>query len=264
MLKINRLRLQDIFKFPANSFVAKIASAIAVLVGILVIVGWWLGIDVLKSGFPGSPATMKFNTAVCFIWSGMSLWLLITARKTRTTGERTVKNYLYFPSLLVAKVCAIGVTTIAGLTLCQYVFGWNCGIDELVFRDSPTSLATSYPGRMGMNTTVNFLLVSVALQFLIYGKNHRSYWYAQILALISTLISFQALIGYAYKVKVLYGIAPYTTSMALHTALLFNILGVGILWARPEQGLMRVITSDNYGGLLARRLLVARSQYLLY
>jgi len=257
MLKINRLRLQDIFKFPTNSFVAKIASAIAVLVGILVIVGWWLGIDVLKGGFPGSPATMKFNTALCFIWSGMSLWLLITARRTRTTGERTVKNYLYFPSLLVAKVCAIAVTTIAGLTLCQYLFGWNCGIDELVFSDSPTSLATSHPGRMGINTTVNFLLVSVALQFLIYGKNHRSYWYAQILALISTLISFQALIGYAYKVKVLYGIAPYTTSMALHTAVLFNILSVGILWAQPEQGLMRVVTSDNYGGLLARRLLVA-------
>ncbi|MFN6474542.1 MAG: PAS domain S-box protein [Nostoc sp. SerVER01] len=257
MLKVNRLRLQDILKSPANSFVAKIASAIPVLVGSLVLVGWWLEIDVLKRGFPGSPATMKFNTALCFVLSGMSLWLFLTGGRTRRGGERTVQNYLHFPSILLAKVCAIAVTTIAGLTLCQYLFGWNLGIDELVFRDSPTSLATSHPGRMGVNTALNFTLVSVALQFLIYQRNYRSYWYAQILALIATLISFQALMGYAYKVKVLYGLAPYTTSMALHTAVLFNLLGVGILWARAEQGLMRVVTSDNYGGLLARRLLVA-------
>ncbi|WP_414573689.1 PAS domain S-box protein [Nostoc sp. CCY 9925] len=257
MLKVNRLRLQDIFKSPANSFVAKIASAIPVLVGSLVLVGWWLEIDVLKRGFPGSPATMKFNTALCFVLSGMSLWLFLTGGRTRRGGERTVQNYLHFPSILLAKVCVIAVTTIAGLTLCQYLFGWNLGIDELVFHDSPTSLATSHPGRMGVNTALNFTLVSVALQFLIYQRNYRSYWYAQILALIATLISFQALMGYAYKVKVLYGLAPYTTSMALHTAVLFNLLGVGILWARAEQGLMRVVTSDNYGGLLARRLLVA-------
>ncbi|RCJ25692.1 histidine kinase [Nostoc sp. ATCC 43529] len=256
MLKVNRLRLQDIFQIPANSFVAKIASAIPVLVGSLVLVGWWLGINVLKHGFPGSLATMKFNVALCFVLSGMSLWLFLTRRRTKTTEERTVKNYLHFPSLLLAKVCAIAVTTISVLTLCQYLFGWNFGIDELVFREK-TSLAISHPGRMGANTAVNFILVSVALQFLIYQRNHRSYWYAQILALIATLISFQALMGYAYKVKVLYGIAPYTTSMALHTALLFTIVGIGILWARPEQGLMRVVTSDNYGGLLARRLLVA-------
>jgi len=256
MLKVNRLQLQDIFQIPANSFVAKIASAIPVLVGSLVIVGWWLGIDVLKYGFPGSLATMKFNAAVCFVLSGMSLWLFLTRRRTKTTEEGTVKNYLHFPSLLLAKVCAIAVTTISVLTLCQYLFGQNFGIDELVFRE-PTSLVTSHPGRMGVNTAVTFILVSVGLQIMIYQRNHRSYWYAQILALIATLISFQAVMGHAYKVKVLYGLAPYTTSMALHTALLFTILGIGILWARPEQGLMRVVTSDNYGGLLARRLLVA-------
>ncbi|MBX9255436.1 PAS domain S-box protein [Desmonostoc muscorum CCALA 125] len=265
MLKVNRLRLQDILKIPANSFVAKIASAIPLLVGNLVLIGWWLEIDLLKRGFPGSPATMKFNTALCFVLSGMSLWLFLRGGENRGRGaggqrgrgERTIQNYRYSWTLLFSRVCAIAVTTIAGLTICEYLFGWNFGIDELVIRDSPSSLATSHPGRMGVNTALNFMLVSVALQFLIHQRNHRSYWYAQILALIATLISFQALMGYAYKVKVLYGLAPYTTSMALHTAVLFNLLGIGILWARAEQGLMRVVTSDNYGGLLARRLLVA-------
>ncbi|MEH1981932.1 MAG: ATP-binding protein [Nostoc sp.] len=270
MLNVNRLRLQDILKIPTNSLVAKIASAIPILVGSLVLVGWWLGIEVLKHGFFGSPATMKVNTALCFILCGLSLWLFSKAGKHGSVGERIIQNYphsstpsnsqkgLLTPiTLLISQVCAIAVTTIAALTLCQYLFGWNLGIDELVFRDSPTSMATPYPGRMGANTALNFMLVSVALQILIHSKNHRSYWYAQILALIATLISFQALMGYAYKVKVLYGLAPYTTSMALHTAGLFILLNMGILWVRAEQGLMSVVTSDTYGGLLARRLLVA-------
>ncbi|MGJ5632149.1 PAS domain S-box protein [Nostoc sp. CALU 1950] len=270
MLNVNRLRLQDILKIPTNSLVAKVASAIPILVGSLVLVGWWLGIEVLKSGFPGSLATMKVNTALCFVLCGLSLWLFLTTEEQGSSKERIIQNYphnstarnakggsLNRLTLIIARVCAIAVTTIAVLTLCQYAFGWNLGIDELVFRDSPTSIATSHPGRMGVNTALNFMLVSVAVQILIHPKTHRSYWYAQILALVTTLISFQALMGYAYKVRVFYGLAPYTTSMALHTAVLFSLLGIGILWARAEQGFMRVVTSDTYGGLLARRLLVA-------
>ncbi|HYX14906.1 MAG TPA: PAS domain S-box protein [Nostoc sp.] len=256
MLNVNRLRLQDISKIPTNSLVAKVASAIAVFVGSLVLVGWCLGIEVLKRGFPGSPATMKVNTALCFVLCGVSLWLFLKATNQGSREEKRIENYPH-SSLLISRVCAIAVTTIGALTLCEYLFGWNLGIDELLFRDLSTSIATSHPGRMGANTALNFMLVSVALQILIHPKTHRSYWYAQIIALIATLISFQALMGYAYKVKVLYGLAPYTTSMALHTAALFSLLSMGILWARAEQGLMRVVTSDSYGGLLARRLLIA-------
>ncbi|QFS42804.1 PAS domain S-box protein [Nostoc sphaeroides] len=256
MLNVNRLRLQDIFKIPTNSLVAKVASAIAVFVGSLVLVGWCLGIEVLKRGFAGSPATMKANTALCFVLCGMSLWLFLTAGE-QGAEENNSKLFPHFPTLLISRVCAITVTTIAALTLCEYVFGWNLHIDELLFRDLSTGIATLHPGRMGVNTGLNFMLLSVALQILIHPKNHRSYWYAQIITLIATLISFQALMGYAYKVKVLYGLAPYTTSMALHTAVLFSLLSIGILWARSEQGLMRVVTSDSYGGLLARRLLIA-------
>lgn len=271
MLNVNRLRLQDISKIPTNSLVAKVAGVIAVFVGSLVLVGWCLGIEVLKRGFFGSPATMKVNTALCFVLCGVSLWLFITGGEHTSLQEaapttapsnrgsrekRTIQNYPH-SFLLISRVCAIAVTTIAALTLCEYFFGWNLGIDELLFRDSSTSIVTSHPGRMGANTALNFMLVSVALQILIHPKTHRSYWYAQIIVLLATLISFQALMGYAYKVKVLYGLAPYTTSMALHTALLFSLLNMGILWARADQGLMRVVTSDSYGGLLARRLLIA-------
>ncbi|GAX43144.1 two-component hybrid sensor and regulator [Tolypothrix sp. NIES-4075] len=142
------------------------------------------------------------------------------------------------------------------LTLIEYVFGWNFGIDELLLGDS-SPVTTFYPGRMGLNTAVNFVLVGTAINLLIHQKTRRSFWYAQILTLIAALISLQAVIGYAYNVKVLYGVAPYTTSMTLLTALTFIVVCAGILWSHPESGLMRVVTSDTDGGLLARRLLFA-------
>jgi PAS domain S-box-containing protein len=45
--------------------------------------------------------------------------------------------------------------------------------------------------------------------------------------------------------------------MALHTALTFVVLSVGLLCARPNRGLMSVVTSDSMGGTVARRLLPA-------
>lgn len=248
MLEVNRLRSQD----KHNLMVVKAASAIAIIIGGWVLVGWWLDIDILKSGFPGSPATMKVNTALCFVLSGLSLWLSLGLEK-KTKKEQAQKKI----RSLLCLGCAIAVILIPALTIIQYLFGWNFGIDELLFRDLHITSATSHPGRMGVNTALNFILVGSALGFITFPKTQRSCWYSQILALIAALIALQSLIGYTYQVKILYGIAPFTTSMALHTALLFTALCIGILWRQTKSGLMKVVTNDNYGGLLARRLLLA-------
>ena len=70
------------------------------------------------------------------------------------------------------------------------------------------------------------------------------------------LSSFAALLGYLYGVDSLYAIKPYS-SMALHTAIGFQFCAFGILFARPDQGMMRVVSSSGPGGQLARRLLPA-------
>ncbi|MBH8574344.1 response regulator [Nostocaceae cyanobacterium CENA369] len=261
MLKVNRLRLQGL----DNSLVVRIASAIAILVGVLVLLGWNFHIEVLKAGFPGSAATMKANTAFCFVLSGISLWLLQKGKdnqfdldrekKTRVNKEDSPRRYVFY--FLLSRLFAAAVALVGLLALMQYLFGWNLSINELLFRDSPSTVTTFRPGLMGLNTALNFILISKAIDLLASQKNHRSYWYAQIIGLLAALISLQAIIGYTYKVQVLYGIAPYTTSMALHTAVTFILLCVGIWWVYPDKGFMRVITSNTYGGLLARRLLGA-------
>jgi PAS domain S-box-containing protein len=255
MLNVNRLRMQDLH----SSLVARVASAIAILVGTLVLLAWSLDIEIIKFGFPGSQATMKANTALCFVLSGLSLWLFQVGQgKVSGLGLRAKESssqsaiYLRF-----SRMCAVGVVIVALLTLSEYLWKWNLGIDELLLRDLLTNRTTSHPGRMGLNTALNFMFIGIALAVTGHQKKRRSYWYAQIITLLVAVISLQGLIGTAYKVENLYGITSYTTSMALHTALTFLVLCLGILWTYPNRGLMRVIMSDGYGGFLARRLLIS-------
>jgi PAS domain S-box-containing protein len=244
MFKINPLQLEYLHRLR----VVQAASAIAILVGVLVLLGWFFDLELLKrSG--NNLVTMKPNAALGFLLSGLSLWLLQMAQ-----GKKDNSSIAY---LRGSRICAAIVTLIGLLTLSQYLFGWNLGIDELLFTDKPDAIFTSHPGRMGFNTALNFILVGIALEILAHPKNNRSCWYVQILALIAALISLQVVISYAYKVQIFSRIASFTTSMALHTGLTFIVLCVGILWARPDKGLMQVVMSDTYGGLIARRLLLA-------
>ncbi|HVF53375.1 MAG TPA: ATP-binding protein [Actinomycetota bacterium] len=52
-----------------------------------------------------------------------------------------------------------------------------------------------------------------------------------------------------------YGTVVHFTDVGVHSALLFMVSGVGILWIRPGQGLMGPISAPGVGGALARRLL---------
>ncbi|MBL7137509.1 MAG: chemotaxis protein, partial [Bacteroidales bacterium] len=96
---------------------ATIAGIITTIVGLLVLIGWQFDIAILKSILPGA-VPMKVNTAAAFLLSGVALLLiqrLVTANKT------------------LVRVFALIITLTGFLTLCQYLFSWNLGIDELLF-----------------------------------------------------------------------------------------------------------------------------------
>lgn len=265
MLNINHLRLQKLYKFVINSLtiatartLVTFAASFTILVGVLVLSGWYFDIKLLKQDFFASASTFKPNAALCFIACGVSLWLQNLSRNKKKLTCR--KNLFSNHGLLIAQISRWFGTLaaiIGLLTITQYLCGFNLGIDELLFKDLTPSRTGFYPGRMGFNTALNFALLGRALEILSQPKTQRSYWYAQILALITAVITLQTVIGYLYNIEFLRGVTHYTTTMALHTTLTFVVLWVGILWVHPEQGVMRLITSNSYGGLLVRRLLVA-------
>ncbi len=219
---------------------AQVGSVVVFLVGCLALMGWVFNIDILKSILPGA-VTMKANTAVCFLLAGASLWLALN-----NTTDRRIHR--------LGQAFAIGVALIGLLTLSEYLFGWDLGIDQLLFKEPLGAIATAIPGRMAPNTALNFILLGFGLLFLDW-ETRSGYRPAQFLTVTAGVIALLGLLGYAFGVMMLYGFLNYTP-MAINTAAAFTILCLSMLSARPTAGLMAVITNPAAGGLLARRLLL--------
>ncbi|MBI4713172.1 MAG: response regulator [Planctomycetes bacterium] len=215
----------------------QISGALIAFFGIIALFGWVFDVPILKSISPNL-VTIKFNTALAFLLSGIALWLL--SRPTLSPKAKPV-GYL-----------AAGMVTLIGLlTFSQYLFGWELGIDQFLWTELPGAVATSHLGRMAPATALNFLMLGAAMLLLNKPAGIRA---SQILALLGCLIGFFNFTGYIYGVEKLYGIAAYTP-MAVHTAVAFVVLASGILFARPEHRLMAVLTSPYTGGQRARRLI---------
>jgi PAS domain S-box-containing protein len=222
----------------------RVACAAAVFVGAAVLVGWALDIAILTSVAPGY-VTMKPNTAICFILSGVSLWLL--------RSPPGVVPGVDAPHRRAAHIGA-GLVTLVGLaTLSEYVFGVDLGIDDLLMPHTFLGPHTSHVGRMAPGTALSFAFLGGTLLSL-DAKSGRWQQLSEFSALTVVLLGLLAVLGYAYGVESLYRISIYT-SMALHTALLFVALGLGTLLARCDRGLMTTITSAYGGGLMARHVL---------
>jgi PAS domain S-box-containing protein len=247
MLSFYHLGRQNLQHVHTGVWVGLVASAISILVGSLVLLGWYGNIEYLKSGFINT-GPMKVSTAVCIILSGLSLGLFNVAKWKREKTNNSHRQRL--PYLRFSQVCALVVAIIGLLTTFKYISSYLAGDESFLVEES-------YLGSMSFNTALNFLLIGLALILVGRPQIERRFWYLQIFAVIVGLISLQALIGYAYNVKFFYQLLPHSTLMPLHTALTFLILCTGILWVRPEQGLMRLITSDGYSGIISRRLLLA-------
>jgi PAS domain S-box-containing protein len=212
------------------------AALVTLATGVVVLFGWLLDVPSLKSVLPGF-VTMKANTAVGFILAGVSLALL--GRAARSARIRRL-----------SQACAGGTALLGLLTLSQYLFGWNLGIDQLLFRAPAGAVGALFPGRMAPATAIDFLLLGGAL-FL--AGFRRTILASQWLALLAGVIGWLALLGYLYGAPNRYGIGHYA-QMAVHTAAVFIILGQGVLLAHPADGLMRMVTSDTMGRWLLRRL----------
>jgi PAS domain S-box-containing protein len=197
------------------------AALLAVAVGIMALVGWTFDISALKSVLPGR-VSMKANTAVCFILMGVAL--LLTVRPL----------LIFFPqrALLLsrlARFCGLLVGLFGILSLAEYISGWDLGIDQWLFVEPPGTVGTSNPGRMAPETALCFVLLTAALW--IIGGSRKTRW--TILTSVNCGLLVTALALAAVQSYFTPGLGPYgwfgLTIMAMHTAILFAILGMAVI-----------------------------------
>jgi signal transduction histidine kinase/DNA-binding response OmpR family regulator len=219
--------------------VSRGCSVFVVLVGLVVLVGWGLHLEPLKRGFRVHVATNP-ATALSLIVVAGALWIQHRAWRGSSASP--------LASLSVRTAAAVSVV-VGGMTLAGYVVGRNLGLDEIVFRGRLGG------NRIAPNTGLSFVLVGVALWLLHLNPRSRGAP-AQTVAFLPIGIAGVSLLGYVYGVTEMYGVGSYIP-MALPTAVAVFALGLGLLCARPDRGIVSVILRDDAGGVLARRILPA-------
>jgi len=190
------------------------AALLAMLVGMLVLAGWALDIPLLKSLSPDW-VLMKANTAACFVLLGFALY------RVRRAEDRGV---------VFVCVAALLVALVGLLTLLEYLLGWNAGIDQVLFNEPSGAIATFSPGRMAPDTALSFLLLGVALA--VNSTAHKGR-IALLLAIAPALLvasfALASLLSYLTPALGTLGWFGYTV-MAMHTSVLFLVLGASIAW----------------------------------
>jgi signal transduction histidine kinase len=203
--------------------------------GVLVLLGWVVGIEPLKRVFHGAGA-MKPGTALCMALLGASLALRLAPGVPR----RRVP---------LAIACAVLASTVASVILFEYLSGSSFWIDRVLF-PPVFHEAGPRPGRMAPLSAFGFLFLGASLASL--HMNHPRLAHA--LALPAGFTSAGSMIGYVFQAQSIYtGVANAT--VAIHTAVGQNVLFLSILLGSAESGLMRLVSSSGPGGMTTRRLL---------
>ena len=216
------------------------ATAIGVLVALVGaghLVAWLSGY-MAQRGF--SSITMKTNTALCLLLLGVGLALLVPSQagSVRRWAGRG----------LAAIASMIGL-----LSLGENLFGWDLCIDQLLAKEPSGAMGVAGPNLMGTPAAANIVLAGLAILILSRRDNRGSRGF-QWLAIAASLIALLGTIGFLYGAHSLNTIVRLT-GIAWQTAVALLVLSLGLLLARPKEGLMAQVTADDAGGANLRRWL---------
>ena len=224
-----------------SSWMARVSAGLGVLVlllGLMVLLGWAMGSVALETAVSGH-ASMKANTALCFVLCGLALVLRVRLGKA-------VRRVVAGLSLCVG--------LIAGLTLTEAVGAASLGLDQLLVRDT---LSSFYPGRMASITAVCFVFCALALGF----ADRAGRWPRRLstgATLLLAASAYASVVAYLFGVSMLYGgtMRAGYVSMAVHTGVGFILLSAGLLVADTRSQLALLLRRHEAGSALLRRLVL--------
>lgn len=192
--------------------------SIAVSVGGLIEVAAWVyGIEILTS-FSSAFVTMKFSTAVSFVMGGITLYFMAEI----AAGEVSMAQVVLPATTLV-------MLLLMAIQLASAVFKVETGVERLFIEEEPGAVMSLVPGMPSVAAMLDFIILSAASIVFLF----RQKWMQTAAISAGAFISFTgalALLGYVLEVPLLYFAVPgISGGMALPTALLFILLGAGLI-----------------------------------
>lgn len=177
-------------------------SVTATLIGLVVMFGWFTNNTGLIQIFP-SLAPMQFNTALCFVMCGITLYF--TDRKL----------------LLITSIFPTIVLLLSSLTLLQYTTEIDLHIDQVFVSAEHITTKTLYPGRMSAITAITFFITASCFFLsrcpqIVFGIAITIICLA-VSSIFSNLFQFDSLLGLGSLQQ-----------MAIHTSTCFILLAIGL------------------------------------
>ena len=205
-----------------------LAAAVAAIAA-SALLGWALGNETLKSGIPGL-ITMKVTTAACLLLGAGGV---VASARHRANWVRGL---------------AIAMLLLATATLLEYALNIDLGIDNLLFVDR---VSPRFPGRASPGTMLCCITFGISLLLL---QSKRRQTLAHVLLIVSLLTPLASIGGYLFRAPGIMEHAPFP-AVALNTSLALLFLAVGAMFTRPRGGMMRVVSSAQLAGAIARVML---------
>ena len=222
--------------------VSKILCFVVLIFPLLRASGLVLDLPWLTLGHRALPV-MHPNTALGLFLGSLAVLL--------TRSSTTVPWHRWTALLLSSAILLLGL-----ITLSEYAFGWNLGIDRILIHGAPT-FDEPFPGRSSPQSSLNLALLGVAL--VLFNATSRQSFPAQIAAALVAANALLAATGYIFGTGNFFGFPTLTNQvgMAFRSALGFILLVIALFCSRPTDGLMTLVTNDTAGGGMARRILLA-------
>lgn len=220
--------------------VVHIAGGISILIAAYSLLRWALIPDETQQVFPWVKVLMLPLTAVGITLCGLGL-IFVEAKSGAVLPRR------------LGQAVSLTGALLGALILFEYIFGIDLGIDVALFPKKMWLSWASYPGRTSALAGIGILLTSISILRLSL-TDRRAGRDAQFIALLVLVIAAAVLIGYLFGSQ-RFTELPGSLPMTFNAALAFLTLGLGILAATPEEGLMAVLTARDVGGRVSRLLI---------
>jgi hypothetical protein len=196
---------------------AKILAWVVSIAGVVVMLGWIFNIGILKSISPVW-VSMKLSTAIGFVLSGVTLYFII----------RVVEDEFDLAQVVLA-ITSLMIVLIMGILFFSALLGIRTGAEDLFVKDNADAPMSAAPGQPSIPTMIEFMLIAAAGIFAMFNSTKLQSQLKAIGLIVGT-VGTLAVIGYVVNAPILYYYAEGVSSaMACHTAVLFMLLGVGLI-----------------------------------
>ena len=209
---------------------ADFAASYAIAGGATTLLGWALDLPPLTD-WEGDGISQMPNSALGVVLCGVALMLIARGRRT------------------LAGVLAAVAAFIGAATLSQYLFGWDLGIDRLLFPRDWGQKGAFVPGRMGPPSATSLALVGTATALLALARTSRL---AVVAGIATVAIASLSIVGYLFGADRLYTV-PKLTVIASQTSTMLFALGVALVMSVPDRQPARTLRERSAAGLLLRR-----------